>query len=100
MRLLQSAGVSVKEETVSGIRCGKAHLHHRVRYRIGNELSTFHVFLGSFTQFRALRHIGAENLSGGDGGNVQALGDTRGLGSLTSSRGAEENDSGHRKNPS
>ena len=100
MCLFQSAGVAVKEEAVGSIRRRKTHLHHGVRYRIRNELSAFHVFLGPFAQFRALRHIDAEDLSGGDGGNVQALGDTRGLSTLTSSGRAEENDSGHRKNPS
>jgi len=58
------------------------------------------LLLGTLAQLSALGHIGAENLSGRDRGNTQTLGDTCCLCALARSGRAEENDSGHRKNPS
>ena len=100
VRLLDGTGVAVQEEALRRIRSSQARLHHGVRDRVRNKLAAVHVGLRLLADLRALRHVRAEDVTRRDGGNVQALGDARGLGALASSGRAEEDDDCHFRNPS
>ena len=100
VRLLDRARVAVQQEAVGGVWGGQASLHHRVRHRIGHELSAVHVRLGLLADLGSFRHVRAEDVTGRDGGDVEALRDARGLRSLARSGRAEEDDDCHLRNPS
>lgn len=100
VRLLHGARVAIKEKTARSVRSGQASLHHGVRDRIRDELTTVHVGLRLLADLRTFRHIGAEDVARRNSRDTEALSDARGLGALASSGRAEEDDDCHFRNPS
>ena len=95
------ARVAVQEESVLAVGLGDAVGHHGVGDGVGDVLALVHVGLGLGAELGGAGDVGAEDVSGGDGRDVQALGDPGGLGALTRSGGTEKNHAcAHDKNPS
>ena len=100
VRLLDRTRVAVEEETVGSVGGCEARLHHGVRHRVRNELATIHVGLRLLANLRTFRHVGTEDVARRNSRDTKALSDARGLGALTCSWRAEEDDDCHFRNPS
>ena len=95
------AWVAVQEEAGPAVGLGDAVGDHGVGDGVGHVLALVHVGLGLGAELGGAGDVGAEDVSGGDGRDAEALSDPCGLGALARSGGTEKNHAcAHDKNPS
>ena len=99
--LVSGARVAVEQEAVGGVRLVQPVLHDRVGERVGHVAAGRHDRLDLQAQLRAFLDVGAEDVTGRDGGDAQRVGEDGRLRSLACSRRADDQQAcAHRRSPS
>src|SRR5690606_36564115 len=98
--LCAGARVAVQQEAGSHVVLVQAVFDHVVGDRIRYKVAIVDVLAGFDTQRGAALDVRAEDVAGGDRGDLQALGDLHGLGSFAGTRRSNDKQSTYRSSPS
>ncbi len=93
------AGITVEQEPLGGIRLPEPVGDHVVGHLVRYELADVGIATGQQAQLGVPGDVGAEDVSGGDRGHLQPLGQPLRLRTLAGAGRAEQNQP-HLKNPS
>ena len=94
------AGVAIQQESVGDVALIEAGTHHVVGDRVGNQVAGVDVRLRFLTELGLFLNVLAEDIASGDGGNLQRFSNLDGLGALTGTGRANDEQTVHRSNPS
>ena len=93
-------GIAIQQEAVGDITLVQAGTHHVVGDGVGDQVARVDVRLRFLTELGLFLNILAEDVAGGDGGNLQCFSNLDGLGTLTGTGRANDEQTVHRSNPS
>ena len=90
--MLHGAREAVKKKAVDGVRLLEAGLDHARGHVGGHEAASVDVFLGFDAKRGALADVGAEQVTSGDVGHAELVGEDGSLGTFAGAGRAEENE--------